>query len=122
MPVQFTTHTVEPGITVVELTGRLTLGNRLAEVEHAVKELIEKGSRKLVLDLAPLTFMDSAGIRMVMMLAGTIEDAQGRLFVAGAQGHVKHVLELTQIHQVIPMYPDLASTLAALNDPAAPPA
>lgn len=52
MPVQFTTHTVEPGITVVELTGRLTLGNRLAEVEHAVKELIKKGSRKLVLDLA----------------------------------------------------------------------
>ena len=121
MLVQFTTHQVEPGITVVELTGRLTLGNRLAEVEHAVKEFIEKGSRKLVLDLTALAFMDSAGIGMVMVCAGTIKDAGGRLFIVGAQGHVKHVLELTQIHQVIPIYSDLATSFAAFDAPATPP-
>jgi hypothetical protein len=51
MVVQYSMHQVEPDILVMELTGQLTLGNRLMEVEHSIKERIEKGSKKLVLDL-----------------------------------------------------------------------
>jgi anti-sigma B factor antagonist len=112
MIVEFTTRQVEPDITLVELSGRLTLGNRLTEVEHAIKDCIEKGARKLALDLANLTFMDSAGIGMVMVCAGRIREVGGRMHIVGAQGHVKKVLELTQLHQVIPMVPDLSSLLA----------
>lgn len=112
MIVDFTTRQIEPDITLVELTGRLTLGNRLTEVEHAINDCIEKGSRKLALDLTNLTFMDSSGIGMVMVCAGRIREVGGHMHIVGAQGHVKKVLELTQIHQVIPMVPDLASLLA----------
>ena len=105
------------------MTGRLTLGNRLTEVEHAIKDCIEKGARKLALDLTNLTFMDSSGIGMVMLCAGRIREVGGRMHIVGAQGHVKKVLELTQIHQVIPMVPDLASLLANPEaSSAAPPA
>jgi anti-anti-sigma factor len=72
--------------------------------------------------MTQLTFMDSAGIGMVMVCAGTIKEAGGRMVIVGAQGHVKHVLELTQIHQVIPIYPDITSALTAFAKPATPPA
>ena len=121
MTAQYSTRQVEPGITVVELAGRLTLGNRLVDIEHAIKDSIEKGSPKLVLDMTQLTFLDSAGIGMVMMCAGLSKEAGGRLVIVGAGGHVGRVLELTHIHDVVPMYSDLASSFAAFDAPAAPP-
>ena len=115
MVVQYRMHQVEPDISVMELTGQLTLGNRLMEVEHTIKECIAKGSRKLVLDLSRLTFMDSAGIGMVMLCSGTIQQAGGRMLIVGAEGKVRKVLELTHIHEVIGMHSDLASACAAFD-------
>jgi len=112
---------LDPDITLAELSGRLTLGNRLTEVEHAIKDCIEKGARKLALDLTSLTFMDSAGLGMVMLCAGKVRELGGRMTIVGAQGHVKKVLELTQIHQVIPMVPDRAGLSAAFEAAPSPP-
>ena len=69
MPADFSIRQVEPSITVVEIAGRLTLGNRLAEIEYAIKDLIEKGGRNIVIDLTQLAFVDSAGMGMVMLSA-----------------------------------------------------
>jgi anti-anti-sigma factor len=115
MVVQYRMHQVEPDISVMELTGQLTLGNRLMEVEHTIKQCIETGSKKLVLDLSKLTFMDSAGIGMVMLCSGTIQQAGGRMLIVGAEGKVRRVLELTHIHEVIGMHSDLASARAAFD-------
>ncbi len=79
MVVQYTTHRVEPGITVAEFTGQLTLGNRLLEVEHDIKEKILKDCTKLVLDLTRLSFIDSAGIGMLALCVGTLQRAGGQV-------------------------------------------
>ena len=117
MVVQYRMHHVEPDISVMELTGQLTLGNRLMEVEHVIKQHIEKGSKKLVLDMAKLTFLDSAGIGMVMLCSGTIQQAGGRMLIVGAEGKVRRVLELTHIHEVIGMHSELASACSAFDGP-----
>lgn len=117
MIAEFTTRMVEPDITHIELTGRLTLGNRLTEIEHAIKESIEGGARKLALELTNLSFLDSSGIGMIMLCAGRMRELGGHLVIVGAQGHVKKVLELTHIHQIVPMHPTLASSLAEFSAP-----
>jgi hypothetical protein len=50
MIVDMVTHELSPGITAISFTGRLVLGNRLSDDEHALREPIKQGSRKLVLD------------------------------------------------------------------------
>ena len=45
------THRVEPDITVFGISGRLTLGSLLQSVESQIRELIDGGARKLVIDL-----------------------------------------------------------------------
>ena len=59
MIVDMVSHELSPGITAISFTGRLVLGNRLSDVEHAIRETIKQGSRKLVLDFSRLSFMDS---------------------------------------------------------------
>ncbi len=113
MIAEFATRHLEPDITLVEVSGRLTLGNRLSEIEYAIKDCIEKGARKIALEVSNLAFIDSAGIGMVMLCAGKVRELGGQLVIVGAQGHVKKTLELTQIHQVIPMITDRSGIPAA---------
>jgi anti-anti-sigma regulatory factor len=61
MIVDMETHELSPGITAISFTGRLVLGNRLTDVERAIRETIKQGSRKLVLDFSRLSFINSAG-------------------------------------------------------------
>ncbi|HSC28231.1 MAG TPA: STAS domain-containing protein [Vicinamibacterales bacterium] len=53
---------VEPDITVMEVSGRITLGRECQRVEWAIEELIEGKQKKVVLDLSKVTYLDSAGI------------------------------------------------------------
>jgi anti-anti-sigma factor len=114
MVVQFVTRQHAPDVTVMEFTGQLTFGNSLVEVEYAIKDRIRGGSRKLILDLTNLSFLDSAGVGMLVVCSSDMEQKGGKLAVAGAAGKVKQVLEITHINKVIRMYPDLVSACSGL--------
>jgi anti-sigma B factor antagonist len=114
MTVQFATRHTETGITVIDFTGQLTLGNRLVEAEHEIREHIRQGAKKLVLDLTKLTFLDSAGIGVLAVCSGAMTRSGGRLVIAVASGKIKDALELTRLDKMIELYPDLASACAAL--------
>ena len=86
MVVQFVTRQHEPGVTVMNFTGQLTWGNSLVEAEYAIKDRIQGGSRKLVLDLTNVNFLDSAGVGMLVVCSSVMQQAGGRLVVAGAAG------------------------------------
>jgi len=121
MIVDMVTHELSPGITAISFTGRLVLGNRLTDVEQAIRQKIEQGCRKLVLDFSGLKFMDSAGIGMLAMCVGTMEREGGKMVVAGATGPVEELLALTHLNRLLGMYPDAASACNALADlPPAP--
>jgi len=114
MITQTNTRQVEPGITVMEITGGLNLGNTLISVEDAIRKLIEDGVRKLVLDLAGLSYIDSAGIGMIVMCAGQMGQAGGRMRVAGAQGVVARAFGTVRLNQVVPQDSDVDTACAAL--------
>jgi len=114
MIVDMVTRELSPGITAISFTGRLVLGNRLSEVEHAIREKIKQGCRKLVLDFSGLTFVDSAGIGVLAMWFGLLEREGGKLAVSGAAGHVKQTLEMTHLNRLMGMYENVESAHSAL--------
>jgi anti-sigma B factor antagonist len=114
MVLQFSVRVIDPDITVFDLTGQLTLGNMLTEAEYTIKQHIRQGTRKLVLDLSKLNFMDSSGLGLLMLCASTIEHEGGKMVIAGAADKVKRVLEMTHVDRVLGMYSDLTSACGAL--------
>jgi len=114
MILDLTTRTVEPDITVFELAGRLTLGNRLTEIEHTIKTAVQLGCRKMVLDLSRLDFIDSAGLGMLVMCAGTMEQQGGRMCAASSSPRVTQVFEVTHLERVVSLHPDAESACRSL--------
>jgi len=116
MKVQFVFRQVDPEITVMDLTGRLTtLSLMLGEVERAIKKRIEQGAWKLVLNLGKVDFVDSSGVGMLVVVASAMEQAGGRIVIAGAAGVLKKILETVHLERTVRMYPDVASACADMS-------
>lgn len=107
MTVHYEFRQEELGFTVASVTGQLNLGNRLMEFEHALKQRIEEGTRKLVLDLSGLTYIDSAGLGTVATCAGMMARAGGKLVVVTVAGNITHMFEITRLNRIIDIFPTL---------------
>jgi anti-sigma B factor antagonist len=100
---------VEPGIVVLEVTGRITLGRDSKQLEWTTENLVRENHRKIILDLTGVTQIDSTGIGIIMTSAAQLKNAGGELRLAGASGHVEHVLRTTSVDKVIALHPDAAA-------------
>jgi anti-sigma B factor antagonist len=107
------TRRIEPDITVVEIIGRLTLGNVLLTIENSIRRAIDEGSRKLVVDLGALNSLDSSGIGMLVSCAGHMRTHGGEMRIAGAKGTVAKVFEMVHMGKIVPLDGDVAGSTAA---------
>jgi len=108
------TRIVEPATTVVEISGRLHLGNSLSYAETFIKRLIAEGSRKLVIDIAGLEFIDSAGVGMLISCSGDMDQAGGLLRISGAGGPVLKTFEVVHMDRIVALDPDVDSACRKL--------
>ncbi len=106
----------EPDITGVSCAGRFTMGMRLSETEALLQSLIEQGTRKLVLDLAHVEFVDSAGLGVIMRAFGEMGRVGGQFRVAGAHDQAKRLLEITHAAAILPVDPDLVTSIRKLQE------
>ena len=105
---------LDPDITVVRITGRLHLGNLLGSVETSIKKQIAEGARKIVIDLSGLDYIDSAGIGMLVSCFGEMDQAGGKLRIAGASGTVAKAFGITKLERLISFDADVATSATQL--------
>jgi anti-sigma B factor antagonist len=115
MVLSLTTRTIEPDVTVVELTGRITLGRESSQIEAQVVKLLQEGARKLVVDLSKVDYVDSTGIGIIAYCFGKITQAGATCRVAGAKGLVMDLFRITRLDSVIQFFPDAESASASLQ-------
>ena len=106
----------EPDITGISCAGRFTLGNRLSEMEGLINSLLRDGVRKLVLDIAHVEIVDSAGLGVIMRAFGEIEQLGGQLRISGANEHVQRLFNITHTGTILTVDPDLVTSIRKMQD------
>jgi anti-sigma B factor antagonist len=109
---------IEPDITVVSCAGRFTLGTQLRLTESMINTLIQRGARKLVVDLTHAEIVDSAGLGVLMHVCGELQQMGGRMRVAGANERVANLFRLTHTSEILTVDPDLMTSIKKLQDTA----
>jgi anti-sigma B factor antagonist len=107
MLTEYHVRTIEPDIDLIDISGRLNMGNTLQALENSILGLIEKGSRKLVVNLTQLSFIDSAGIGVLISCNGQMEQNRGKIRFAGAQGFVARTFQVVHMRRVAALDPDV---------------
>jgi anti-sigma B factor antagonist len=115
MLIEFTERSVSPDIVVFEMKGRLTSGNRLGDAEYAAQKIISSGSKKMVVDITGVDYLDSAALGMLIFITGEMTRGGGTVYVAGPKPRVSEIFKICQAHTVLHLHASLDGALQAFG-------
>jgi anti-sigma B factor antagonist len=98
---------------VFRLTGHMTLGMRLREVESKISDVANHGIKKLILDLSAIDFIDSAGLGALMILYGSMKVRGGQFRIVAPGTKVLNILKMTHTDSILAIDPTLEAALAS---------
>lgn len=108
-------RTIDPDVTVLQVQGRISLGRDSQELEWKVDDLLKARAKRVVFDLAGVSYLDSTGIGIIVMCAGKLKDSGGDLRISGAAGNVAHTLELCRVTDIVPMFATLEQAASSFG-------
>jgi anti-sigma B factor antagonist len=93
-------------VAIVDLAGRITMGEGSGVVRSAIKELLAGGRKNILLNLKDVTYIDSAGLGELVSAFASVNSAAGGITLLHVQGKVRDLLQITKLYTVFPAYDD----------------
>ncbi len=103
------------GVTIVDLSGRITLGEGSVLLRDIVRDLVTKGQRKILLNLGDVTYIDSSGIGELVSAFTTVRNQGGELKLLNLTKKVHDLLQITKLYTVFDVKDDEAAAVAAFK-------
>ncbi len=112
MSMKVSTRQVD-GVTILDLSGRITLGEGSVQLRDAVRDLLSKGSKHILLNLADVNYIDSSGIGELVSAYTTVRNQGGELKLLNLTKKVHDLLQITKLYTVFDVKDDEASAIAS---------
>ena len=98
-------------VTVIDAVGRITLGEGASSFRDTIRDLVAKGDRKILLNLAEVTYIDSSGIGELVAGFTTVTNQGGRLKLLSLTKRIKDLLQITKLYTVFEVFEDEAEAV-----------
>ncbi|MCC6858770.1 MAG: STAS domain-containing protein [Bryobacterales bacterium] len=98
-------------VTVVDAVGRITLGEGSSALRDTIRELVGKGQKKVLLNLAEVSYIDSSGIGELVSGFTTVTNQGGQLKLLGLTKRVRDLLQITKLYTVFDVHETEASAV-----------
>ena len=82
-------------------------------VSESLNAMIKKKPERIVIDLSRVTYIDSAGIAVLILAMQEVEAYGGKFFLAGMQETLRSIFETSRLERVFRIFPDVDAALAA---------
>ena len=103
------------GVTVLDLNGRITLGEGSVQLRDAIRDLIGKGQKSILLNLSEVNYIDSSGLGELVSAYTTARNQGAALKLLGLSKKVNDLLQLTKLYTVFDIYDDEAHAITAFR-------
>lgn len=101
-------------VLVVAPTGRLD-GSAADEFQGRLSAAIDRGETRILLDFADLTYISSAGLRILLVTAKRLKEEGGQFAICGLTENVTSVFNVSGFNTIIRIFPDQAVALASFS-------
>jgi len=113
------TMTIAPrqvgGVAVLDLSGKITLGEGSVQIRDAIRGLIGKGQKSILLNLGNVNYIDSSGLGELVSAYTTAKNQGAALKLLKLTKKVHDLLQLTKLYTVFDIYDDEASAIASFK-------
>jgi len=103
------------GVTIVDLSGRITLGEGSVVLRDTIKDLLGKGQKKILLNLGDVSYIDSSGIGELVSAFTSVRNQGGELKLLHLTKKVHDLLQITKLYTVFDVKDDEAGAIAAFS-------
>ena len=103
------------GVTIVDCSGRITLGEGSVILKDVVRELLSKGQKKILLNLGDVNYIDSSGIGELVSAFTTVRNQGGELKLLNLTKKVHDLLQITKLCTVFDVKDDEAAAISSFK-------
>lgn len=105
------------GIVVVDMSGRLTIGEPVLLLRETLRVQINDGTRQFILNLGDVSYIDSSGLGELVSAYTTVRNKQGDVKLLNLTAKAKDLLQMTKLLTVFDVYEDESKAVNALKSP-----
>ena len=106
-------HRAAGPVEILDLSGKITIGEGEVELRKTVQGMIDAGSKKILLGLEKVGFMDSAGLGELVACYKRATEKGGTIKILRPSGKVADLLSLTKITEIFEIFEDEGEALAS---------
>ncbi|HEY2168048.1 MAG TPA: STAS domain-containing protein [Candidatus Angelobacter sp.] len=103
------------GVAVVDMSGRITLGEGSVVLRDTIRDLVGKGQKKILLNLGDVTYIDSSGIGELVSAFTAVRREGGELKLLNLTKKVHDLLQITKLYTVFDIKDDEATAIKAFG-------
>jgi len=102
-------------VAVIDVSGRITLGEGSSNLRDGIRELLAKGQRKILLNLGDVSYIDSSGIGELVSGYTSVANQGGQLKLLNLTKRVRDLLQITKLYTVFDVYEDEATAVRSFG-------
>ena len=107
----------EDDITIVDATGRIIMGESATALQELLRRLTTEGTKKIVLNLARVSFMDTAGVGEMVGCYVSASRTGTKLKICEVTRRISDLLQMTRLSTVLDLYDSEADALQSFRQP-----
>ena len=98
-------------VTVLDMSGKITIGEGSVSLRTAIRRLLEEGKKRILLNLAGVSYIDSSGIGELVSSYTAINKEEGQLKLLNLTQKLQDLLTITKLLTVFDVYESEAEAL-----------
>lgn len=102
-------------VIIVDLSGQLTMGEASAAIRDEVRDQIGHGYKKILLNLAEVTYIDSSGLGELIAAFTSVKNRDGELKLVNLTRRVHDLMQITKLYTVFDVYEDEKTAIASFR-------
>ena len=103
------------GISLLEVRGRLTIGEPSEQLNDALQSIVKDGGRKVIIKLNGVPQIDSSGISSLVRISIQLAREGGAVHLVCGPGRVRDALTVTRLVEAIPTYESDAAAISQFD-------
>lgn len=105
------------GVLVVDISGRIVLGEESAALRNLVRDLLSNGHRKILFNLQHVSYIDSSGLGHLVSAFTTVQKEKGQLKLLNLTKNVHDVMQITKLYTIFDIMDDEVVAVRSFAQP-----
>ena|SRR5215467_1986862 len=102
-------------VTVLDIAGRIVLGEECASLRESVCDLLDKGHKKILINLADVNYIDSSGLGQLVGTFTSVKKNQGELKLLNLTNKIQDLLQITKLYTVFEISDNEAAAIQSFG-------